>query len=69
MSSWATCHKISIPPSQGDQTVIPLGDPLLGTQVEVRDVETGDILTSGYGQIWIGIDDVPHNAKKVILDH
>lgn len=33
---------------------VPLGEPLLGTWVELRDSETGGVVTKGQGVIWIG---------------
>ena len=61
VSSWATCYKVTdedlasaaarcgrdAPPP------VPIGTPLLGTQVELRD-EGGASSKSGSGFIWIG---------------
>ena len=71
VSSWATCYELSqtdlsraeqctdhILSGDGDDlssnTVVPLGDPLLDTRVELRN-EHGSIITSGTGEIWIGM--------------
>ena len=35
-------------------TIVPLGDSLLDTCVELRD-EYGSVVTSGNGEIWIGM--------------
>lgn len=38
--------------------MVPLGEPLLGTKVEVRDIETGNVVQKGHeGLIWIGNGD------------
>ena len=36
------------------QNVVPLGNPLMDTVVELHDVND-DVITSGSGQIWIGV--------------
>ncbi|NXS56694.1 ACSF4 enzyme, partial [Brachypteracias leptosomus] len=56
VSSWATCYKIPEEVfSSGFRTdfPIPLGSPLLGTKVEVRDTN-GSTVLEGEGQIFIG---------------
>ncbi|XP_078458863.1 beta-alanine-activating enzyme isoform X1 [Lampetra planeri] len=55
VSCWATCHEI---PTQHllpgcEQCAVPVGKPLLGTRVEVRD-GAGQVLHHGQGQIYIG---------------
>uniref|UniRef100_S4RLE4 Aminoadipate-semialdehyde dehydrogenase n=1 Tax=Petromyzon marinus TaxID=7757 RepID=S4RLE4_PETMA len=55
VSCWATCHEI---PTQHllpgcEQCAVPVGKPLLGTRVEVRD-GAGLVLHHGQGQIYIG---------------
>ena len=63
VSSWATCHRISFPlpssslsssSSANEHSLVPLGQPLLGTTVEVRDADTNSKVTQGRGIIWLG---------------
>jgi len=69
VSSWAMCYEISPtdlckaeqcnnPTLSGDDgddlLMVPLGDPLLDTCVELRN-ECGNVITSGTGEIWIGM--------------
>ncbi|XP_074760958.1 beta-alanine-activating enzyme isoform X2 [Athene noctua] len=56
VSSWATCYKIPEEVFSADLRTdlpIPLGSPLLGTKVEVRDTN-GSAVLEGEGQIFIG---------------
>ncbi|XP_065490661.1 beta-alanine-activating enzyme isoform X3 [Caloenas nicobarica] len=56
VSSWATCYKIPEEVFSTDFRTdfpIPLGSPLLGTKVEVRDT-SGSAVLEGEGQIFIG---------------
>ncbi|KAM6135742.1 beta-alanine-activating enzyme isoform 2-T3 [Phoenicopterus ruber ruber] len=56
VSSWATCYKIPDEVFSADFRTdfpIPLGSPLLGTKVEVRDTHGSPVL-EGEGQIFIG---------------
>lgn len=68
VSSWAMCYELSqstdlyreqssdhtLSSNPFDSTVVPLGEPLLDTIVELRD-EDGSVITNGSGEIWIGI--------------
>ncbi|NXS89959.1 ACSF4 enzyme, partial [Erpornis zantholeuca] len=56
VSSWATCYKIPEEVFSDDFRMdfpIPLGSPLLGTKLEVRDAN-GSAVLEGEGQIFIG---------------
>ncbi|NWT08974.1 ACSF4 enzyme, partial [Vireo altiloquus] len=56
VSSWATCYKIPEEVFSADFRMdfpVPLGTPLLGTKVEVRDAN-GSAVLEGEGQIFIG---------------
>ncbi|XP_039555079.1 beta-alanine-activating enzyme isoform X2 [Passer montanus] len=56
VSSWATCYKIPEEVFSADFRTdfpVPLGSPLLGTKVEVRDAN-GSAVLEGEGQIFIG---------------
>ncbi|NXF45695.1 ACSF4 enzyme, partial [Oceanites oceanicus] len=56
VSSWATCYKIPEEVFTADFRTdfpIPLGSPLLGTKVEVKDTN-GSAVLEGEGQIFIG---------------
>ncbi|XP_062431596.1 beta-alanine-activating enzyme isoform X4 [Rhea pennata] len=56
VSSWATCYKIPEEVFSADfrsDFPVPLGSPLLGTAVEVRDA-SGSAVVEGEGQIFIG---------------
>ncbi|NXI40950.1 ACSF4 enzyme, partial [Galbula dea] len=56
VSSWATCYKIPEEVFSTDFRAdfpIPLGTPLLGTKVEVRDTN-GSAVLEGEGQVFIG---------------
>ncbi|NXK31855.1 ACSF4 enzyme, partial [Piprites chloris] len=56
VSSWATCYKIPEEVFSANFRMdfpIPLGSPLLGTKVEVRDTN-GSAVLEGEGQIFIG---------------
>ncbi|NXN08898.1 ACSF4 enzyme, partial [Indicator maculatus] len=56
VSSWATCYKIPEEVFSADfrtDCPIPLGSPLLGTKVEVRDT-SGSAVLEGEGQVFIG---------------
>ncbi|XP_077440315.1 beta-alanine-activating enzyme [Vanacampus margaritifer] len=65
VSCWATCYKI--PPEQGSDgsasSAVPLGSPLMGTRVEVRDRD-GEVVTEGEGEVFIGGDE-----RVCLLDH
>uniref|UniRef100_A0A3Q3DII4 Aminoadipate-semialdehyde dehydrogenase n=1 Tax=Hippocampus comes TaxID=109280 RepID=A0A3Q3DII4_HIPCM len=67
VSCWATCYQI--PPSvfrQPDGSAsfaVPLGSPLTGTRVEVRD-QDGGVVTEGEGEVFIGGDE-----RVCLLDH
>ena len=69
VSSWAMCYELpqSADPHReqcsdctlssdplDNTAIVPLGDPLLDTCVELRD-EHGSVVTSGNGEIWIGM--------------
>ncbi|XP_053920664.1 beta-alanine-activating enzyme isoform X2 [Cuculus canorus] len=56
VSSWATCYKVPEEVFSADFRAdfpVPLGSPLLGTKVEVRDAN-GSAVLEGEGQIFIG---------------
>ncbi|XP_054488650.2 beta-alanine-activating enzyme isoform X1 [Agelaius phoeniceus] len=56
VSSWATCYKIPEDVFSADFRTdfpVPLGSPLLGTKLEVRDAN-GSAVLEGEGQIFIG---------------
>ncbi|NXU53145.1 ACSF4 enzyme, partial [Turnix velox] len=56
VSSWATCYKISEEVFSAESRTyfsVPLGSPLLGTKVEVRDTN-GSAVSEGEGQVYIG---------------
>ncbi|XP_009901032.2 beta-alanine-activating enzyme [Dryobates pubescens] len=56
VSSWATCYKIPEEVFHADFRTdfpVPLGSPLLGTKVEVRD-GSGSVVLEGEGQVFIG---------------
>ncbi|XP_034628164.1 beta-alanine-activating enzyme isoform X7 [Trachemys scripta elegans] len=56
VSSWATCYRIPEEVLSSDirfDSPVPLGSPLLGTTVEVRDA-TGSAVLDGEGQVFIG---------------
>ncbi|KAK6493094.1 beta-alanine-activating enzyme isoform X1 [Huso huso] len=56
VSSWATCYMIPddiIDSTSRSEDSIPLGTPLLGTTVEVRDLN-GSLIKQGEGKIFIG---------------
>ncbi|XP_006630184.3 beta-alanine-activating enzyme isoform X2 [Lepisosteus oculatus] len=56
VSCWATCYQIpegAVGSSSADTDSVPLGSPLLGTTVEVRD-ERGSVITHGEGQVFLG---------------
>lgn len=56
VSSWATCYKIPEEVFSADFRTdfsVPLGSPLLGTTVEVRD-DNGSAVLEGEGQVFIG---------------
>ncbi|NWW85512.1 ACSF4 enzyme, partial [Rhynochetos jubatus] len=56
VSSWSTCYKIPEEVFSADFRTdfpVPLGSPLLGTKVEVRDTN-GSAVLEGEGQIFIG---------------
>ncbi|KAM9236386.1 beta-alanine-activating enzyme [Leptosomus discolor] len=56
VSSWATCYKIPEEVFSADFRTdfpVPLGSPLLGTKVEVRDTNSSAVL-EGEGQMFIG---------------
>ncbi|XP_062348793.1 beta-alanine-activating enzyme isoform X3 [Cinclus cinclus] len=56
VSSWATCYKIPEEVFSADFRMdfpVPLGSPLLGTKLEVRDAN-GSAVLEGEGQIFIG---------------
>ncbi|MGH0157829.1 UNVERIFIED_CONTAM: hypothetical protein FKN15_065100 [Acipenser sinensis] len=56
VSSWATCYMIPddiINSTSRSEDPIPLGTPLLGTTVEVRDLN-GSLIKQGEGKIFIG---------------
>ncbi|XP_036376699.1 beta-alanine-activating enzyme [Megalops cyprinoides] len=51
VSCWATCYQLQL--EAGNDVSVPLGTPLMGTVVEVRD-EGGGVVTHGSGQVFIG---------------
>uniref|UniRef100_A0A8C4SG64 Aminoadipate-semialdehyde dehydrogenase n=1 Tax=Erpetoichthys calabaricus TaxID=27687 RepID=A0A8C4SG64_ERPCA len=51
VSCWATCFQI--PENNISNTVVPLGMPLLGTMVEVKDSD-GHLINEGEGQVFLG---------------
>ncbi|XP_044873883.1 beta-alanine-activating enzyme isoform X7 [Mauremys mutica] len=55
VSSWATCYRIPevLSSDLRFDSPVPLGSPLLGTTVEVRDA-TGSAVLDGEGQVFIG---------------
>ncbi|KAM9143776.1 beta-alanine-activating enzyme isoform 3-T4 [Pangshura tecta] len=55
VSSWATCYRIPevLSSDLRFDSSVPLGSPLLGTTVEVRDA-TGSAVLDGEGQVFIG---------------
>uniref|UniRef100_A0A8C8AJX3 Beta-alanine-activating enzyme n=1 Tax=Otus sunia TaxID=257818 RepID=A0A8C8AJX3_9STRI len=56
VSSWATCYRVPEEVFSADLRTdfpVPLGSPLLGTKVEVRDTN-GSAVLEGEGQIFIG---------------
>ncbi|XP_067993833.1 beta-alanine-activating enzyme isoform X2 [Melanerpes formicivorus] len=56
VSSWATCYKVPEEAFSADfraDLPVPLGSPLLGTRVEVRD-GSGAAVLEGEGQVFIG---------------
>ncbi|XP_074922542.1 beta-alanine-activating enzyme isoform X5 [Chelonoidis abingdonii] len=56
VSSWATCYRIPDEVLSSDlrfDSPVPLGSPLLGTTIEVRDA-TGSAVLDGEGQVFIG---------------
>ena len=53
VSSWATCYQVTADDDCDSPTTVPLGSPLLGTRVELRD-EDGMPIDKGSGFIWIG---------------
>ncbi|XP_067993835.1 beta-alanine-activating enzyme isoform X3 [Melanerpes formicivorus] len=60
VSSWATCYKVPEEAFSADfraDLPVPLGSPLLGTRVEVRD-GSGAAVLEGEGQVFIGKVDV-----------
>ncbi|XP_054645265.1 beta-alanine-activating enzyme [Dunckerocampus dactyliophorus] len=67
VSCWACCYRI--PPSHLQQSSnisassVPLGTPLMGTRVEVRD-EDGGVVKEGEGQVFIGGEE-----RVCLLDH
>lgn len=50
VSCWATCHKIG---PAGDGGAVPLGAPLDGTVLEVRD-DSGEVVEKGDGTLFVG---------------
>ena len=68
VSSWATCYELpratdlyrehcnhdTLSSDPLNNTVVPLGHPLLDTHVELHN-ENGDVITCGNGEIWIGM--------------
>ena len=62
VSSWATCYQVTTEdltraPQACDNSfslVVPLGSPLLGTEVELRGVDQATIVGGGSGFIWTG---------------
>lgn len=57
VSCWACCYKVPESALQSNQhpaeSSVPLGDPLMGTTVEIRD-ENNDVVSEGEGQVFIG---------------
>ncbi|KAG7488869.1 hypothetical protein MATL_G00038990 [Megalops atlanticus] len=51
VSCWATCYQLQL--EAGNDVSVPLGTPLMGTVIEVRD-ERGGVVTHGSGQVFIG---------------
>ncbi|XP_051930080.1 beta-alanine-activating enzyme isoform X1 [Hippocampus zosterae] len=67
VSCWATCYQI-LPsdlrqPDGSASFAVPLGSPLMGTRVEVRD-QDGGVVTEGEGEVYIGGDE-----RVCLLDH
>uniref|UniRef100_A0A3Q4G5B4 Aminoadipate-semialdehyde dehydrogenase n=1 Tax=Neolamprologus brichardi TaxID=32507 RepID=A0A3Q4G5B4_NEOBR len=61
VSCWASCYRIpesylTLQTSHSTVSAVPLGTPLMGTVVEVRD-ERGCVVSEGEGQIFIGGED------------
>ncbi|KAF3691186.1 Acyl-CoA synthetase family member 4 [Channa argus] len=59
VSCWACCYKIPeslLQSSNGSVSSVPLGTPLLGTVMEVKN-EQGVVVTEGEGQVFIGGED------------
>ncbi|XP_028658083.2 LOW QUALITY PROTEIN: beta-alanine-activating enzyme [Erpetoichthys calabaricus] len=56
VSCWATCFQIpenNMCDTSNSNTVVPLGMPLLGTMVEVKDSD-GHLINEGEGQVFLG---------------
>ncbi|XP_069487719.1 beta-alanine-activating enzyme isoform X2 [Ambystoma mexicanum] len=53
VSCWATCYRVPHEVFSRKESPIPLGSPLLGTVVEVRD-PNGSIVEEGEGQLFLG---------------
>ena len=76
VSSWATCYELPrttdlyeecsndhiLNSDTLNSSVVPLGRPLLDTHVELRN-ENGDVITSGNGEIWIGMYHISLNGS------
>jgi len=56
VSSWAMCYELTGSDGvlNGICDDVPLGNPLMDTIVELHD-DNGGVITSGNGQIWIGV--------------
>ncbi|XP_061894551.1 beta-alanine-activating enzyme [Entelurus aequoreus] len=67
VSCWACCHRIPMSvlqqPNNTAASSVPLGTPLRGTRVEVRDAD-GVVVEKGEGQVFIGGEE-----RVCLLDH
>ena len=54
VSSWATCQELSLDHTHQNDVMVAIGDPLLGTDIELHDDEGGVVKGQGSGTIYIG---------------
>ena len=82
VSSWATCYELPYASdlhreqyndpvddkinALNSTLIVPLGDPLLDTCIELRD-EQGSIISCGDGEIWIGMTHACTHIKSQYL--
>lgn len=69
VSSWATCYRIPEEAFSADfrsDFPVPLGSPLLGTTVEIRDAN-GSAVLEGEGQIFIGGERICFLDDEIIV--